>query len=281
MADTRKKCRGGQLDGQMLATPADEARCVEGGGTVEELPTVGSTNCFIVTAATGSPQSAELAELRDLRQQVVHASSIAEEIIARVYRDYAEFAPAIAADLHGDGFARQVVLRTVVTPLVAWYRLAGKLALERSDTAGIATAIAAISRACPSYLQATGIVDVLTAIHTGEDLPFGAAAALGTFTGKLRRAVELPFASWAILQPLLRVWTIASDHRDPIREVAQWLEAVPLDDPQLFATRCDCELHALAALFDFVPEARHRLGARLLAAWPGSEPQLKRTGFAA
>jgi hypothetical protein len=250
---------------------------------VEQLGKVGSTDCFIVTAATGSSDSEEIANLRLLRCRARTASRIADQLIDAIYSEYVQFSPAMAADIGTDAFARQIVLQVVVKPLVAWYTLAGKLGLEHSDTVAIASAVKDVARACPSYLQPEALVAVLEAIRSDADLPAGMAGSMGGFGDRIRDASKFPIASWAILEPLVRVWTATAEHLDPVHEVAHWLATAPLDRLALSSSSrwVDDDLSALSRFFDFAPEARRQLGERLLAAWPDSEVALRRSGFAA
>jgi hypothetical protein len=278
--DTRTKCEGGILDGQFLATPADEARCREGGGRVIDSST---SKCFIATAATGSSDSEEIANLRQLRSRARNASRIADHLIDAVYSEYVQFSPAIAAEIDADAFAREIVLRVVVKPLVAWYTLAAKLGLEHSHAAAVASAVNDLTHVCPAYLQPAGIVAVLEAIRSDAAFPDGIAGTLGVFAERTREAARFPIASWAIVEPLVRVWKSAAEHLDPIREVAQWLATAPLERLALSSSSdlVDDDLSALSQFFDFAPEARRQLGERLLAAWPDSAVALRRNGFAA
>jgi hypothetical protein len=96
----------------------------------------------------------------------------------------------------------------------------------------------------------------------------------------VRKAAALPHAGWAILDPLARAWGAAGARRDVRAEVAQWLADAPLDKLARPADAVlDGELAALAGLFDFRPDARRVLGARLTQAWPQAIGALARHGF--
>lgn len=240
----------------------------------------GSPSCFIVTAATGSAQSAEVNGLRQLRDRVGGVSRLGAQLIEAIYREYAQFSPAIAADLEQDTVSRQAVLWVVVRPLVAWYSLAGKLGLER-DEESVRAAVQQVAEACPRYLSPASIASMLEVVRSGRELPETAPDLLREFAPKIADAARFPFASWGILEPLVRVWTAAAEGRDVVEEVAQWLAGAPIDSFLIPASpqQLESELEVLSGIMAFHPAARRQLGERLLAAWPHARPALERTAF--
>jgi hypothetical protein len=237
--------------------------------------------CFIVTAATGTAQSAEVQALRALRGHVVKRSAVAAALIDTIYAEYWQFSPSIAHELNQDEFARQAVLSTVVRPLVAWYTLAGTLAFEPCDRKAIKKAAQDASKACPVFVGGSTVTAVLKAIRTGEEVGVSLPQVVQSFLPKIREAARLPFASWAIFDPLERVWKCAANHSDIVDEVAQWLANAPLESLPSPSTprELEVELGALADFFNFRPAARHKLGKRLVAAWPDAADALKRHDF--
>ena len=237
--------------------------------------------CFIVSATTGSADSEEVNHLRALRDQVSGASRLGGQLIDVIYREYYQFSPDIAAELQQDGEARVLVLSLIVRPLLAWYSLAGTLALEQSNEQAVRQATRDVANACPPYLGGASIISLLEAIRGGEALPADSHPLLLEFAARFQEAAQLRFASWAILDPLIRVWRSATDQLDVVDEVAQWLATAPLEalappsDPELL----ELELGVLASFFDFRPAARGQLAARLTAAWPAEVGALNRAGF--
>ena len=240
-------------------------------------PGNGNNDCFIATAATGSSQSEEVKRLRRLRDSVSAKSRLAADLIDAIYGEYYGFSPAIAAQLQEDTTARQAVLGVVVKPLVAWYALAGKLGLAGADQDGIDHAVRDVASACPRYL-ASPVAGVLRAINSNQDLPAHTPQILLDFVPKVREAARLPLASWAILDPLMRLWTCAAQGLDIVDEVAHWLAAAPLSSfpapgtPQLLEE----ELRVLASFLAFHQEARRELGESLVKAWPDATDALAR-----
>jgi hypothetical protein len=236
--------------------------------------------CFIVSATTGSPVSEEVIRLRQLRERVAATSDLSARLIDAIYREYFQFSPGIAVELDQDAVARKAVLWIVVRPLLAWYSLACILALERDESA-VKNALRDISSACPRYLGASSIATLLETIRAGEPLPTDAPQLLLDFAPRIQEAARLRFASWGILDPLVRAWGSTARSRDVVDEVAQWLATAPLE---ALPTQGDSDLLAqdvagLASFFDFRPTARLQLGARLAAAWPSAADALERHGF--
>jgi hypothetical protein len=91
----------------------------------------------------------------------------------------------------------------------------------------------------------------------------------------------MPYASWAILDPLVRVWTLEAGKGDLVHEVSQWLAAAPLETLKRPANVAELEdqLEILATFYDFEPAARRQAGPRLAAAWPEVVDALQRYGF--
>ncbi len=201
----------------------------------------GSTSCFIVSATTGSSESTEVIRLRQLRDRVATASRLSGQLIDVIYRDYSQFSPEIAAELEQDAVARNAVLWVIVRPLLAWYTLAGILALEQADQKAANQAAQEVLNACPQYLGGSSIIPLLEAIRTGRALPENTSPLLLDFVPRIRQWARLRFASC----------------------------------PQML----DVELGVLAGFFDFRPMARRQLGKRLTAAWPGAASALERVGF--
>lgn len=258
-----------------------QTTCLNPAKTDPPGPTGPGPQCFIVTAASGSEQSDEVVGLRQLRDRVAGMSRWSASLIDEIYREYEQFSPAIAESIEDDALVRQAVLRVVVRPLVAWYSLAGKLALDSGDHRGIEAAVRALDAACPRYLGAASIVAALNTLNSEQGGAVSGSIIPAAFRARVQAALGFKNATWAILDPLVRAWTCATERRDVIGEVAGWLAHAPLDllspvDPHEDAER---ECAALSAFMNFRPDARRELGKRLLVAWPRYAEGLARHGF--
>jgi hypothetical protein len=238
-------------------------------------------SCFIVSAATGSPDSAEVKRMQQIRARVAAVSALSEQLIAEILREYYQFSPEIAADVGGDEVARTAVLGIVVRPLMAWYALAVTLGLELSDAKTVERYVRELLGACASHPGSLSTAAALEAIRSGKPLPADVPSTILPFMDRARQAGRSQFASWAILDPLVRAWSLGARHADVIEEVSQWLGSAPLEslpqptDPNVL----DEELKKLSGFFDFRPAARRQLGTRLASAWPEAVPALTKHGF--
>lgn len=237
--------------------------------------------CFIVSAATQSTESGEIHRLRQLRQRVIAKSALGAQLIERIYGEYYQFSPAIAARVQRDGFARMATLGIVVRPLLAWYTLAGALALQEAGQKVISDAVDEILNSCSSNLAQPSISSLLEAIRSGAPLPEDTPEMLLAFEPRLRQAAKLPYASWAILDPLVRMWKLETGKIDVVYELSQWLAAAPIETLKrpVKAADLEAQLAILAAFYDFEPNARRQAGSRLAEAWPEVVAALQRYGF--
>ncbi|MGA2420375.1 MAG: hypothetical protein ABSG69_09840 [Candidatus Acidiferrum sp.] len=250
-------------------------------GTMNHPASGGSPGgCFIVSAATESIQSTEVATLQQLRRQIRATSGLCDQLIDGILHEYYQFSPQLASEIERDELTRKAVLRFVVRPLVAWFSLSRIVGLEKSDPDAVSIAAQEVLTVCPRHL-ATIIVPILEAVHKQRPLPVEAPEQLFAFAPTIQQAASLPLASWALLDPLLRAWSVTVRHLDVIDEVSQWLASapvelfVPLTDPAVL----DAEFATLAGFFDFQPVARLRMGSRLAAALPDVTSMLQRHGF--
>ena len=240
----------------------------------------GNTGCFIVSAATGSPQSDEVNQLRMLRDRVAGMSGLSTRLIDLIYDEYFRYSPEIAKRVENDRMTQQAVLAVVVRPLLAWYSLAGELALSGAGPAANLAA-RAVADACPVFLGRAKIAASLDALRAGEPLPPDATRLMGELVPRIREAAQTRFVAWAVLNPLARLWNAAAHGHDMAEAVSAWLADAPLDavTPPGHPSALDFELATLARLLAFNPAVKPVLGARLAAAWPSASGALSRHGF--
>jgi hypothetical protein len=264
------------LRGQLGLTPRDPCnhggQC--GGGS-------GGNGCFIVSAATRSSESPEIHRLRELRQRVVARSALGAQLIERIYDEYFQFSPAIAARLEQDGMARLATLWIVVRPLLAWYTLAGALGMKEATEIAVSQIIDELFDRCSGNPAGPSIASMLEAIRSEAPLPEDTPELLLDFESRLRQAAKLRYASWAILDPMVRIWRCHSGRAGLVHEVAEWLAAAPLERlrPPVALAELEAQLRILATFYDFEPAARRQAGSRLAEAWPEAVAALRRFGF--
>jgi hypothetical protein len=237
-----------------------------GGGSSGGGDGGGGISCFIVSAATGSAESEEVVALRGLRDRVAGHSAIAAALIDAIYDEYWQFSPAVAQQLDADKFARQGALMAAVRPLVAWYRLAGCLALDRDNAPVLKEAQQALRDACPRWLAPRSMVQRIAALRRQTPLGDDAPQTLRDLAPHLHHAASLPLVNWAILEPLERSWAIAAEKLDPVTEIGRWLGDAPVDRlPALPADSAGEHAQAVGALLAFSIDDQQRLMQRLQA----------------
>jgi hypothetical protein len=164
---------------------------------------------------------------------------------------------------------------------MAWYALAVTLGLKLSDGETVKRHVQDVLDACVGIPGGRSILAALEAIRSGKPLPAGAPAAILPFIDRAGQVRGSHFASWAILDPLVRAWSLRVRHADVIDEVSEWLGSAPLEtlsqpaDPDVL----DEDLKKLSGFFDFRPTARRQVGIRMALAWPEAVPALTRNGF--
>jgi hypothetical protein len=240
-------------------------------------------HCFIVSATTGSRDSAENMRLNMLRDRVVRSTDIGATMLDAIYNDYYSFSPPIAEELAADAELRKRVLNLAVRPLLAWYGLIEVLALDPYDERAAERAGQRVQDACraaaPSH--ARQFASLFAQIRRGEAVPEDAPEPFRYLASRLREAVKLPFSAWAIFVPLSLVWEGAAHDEDMVNQARSWLAEAPLDQlpPPSPGARLDAELERLASGPFASPKMRRQVGARLMSVWPQLERELGTHGF--
>lgn len=238
--------------------------------------------CFIVSATTGSPESAENMRLNMMRDRMMKSTQIGGALLEAIYADYYSFSPAIARELDADLALRDGVLKLIVRPLIAWYGLVESLVLDSRDERAAERGATAVREACAAARRpARDVLATLQRIRYGEGLEPGVDRVLSYIASRWPDEEALPFAGWAIIDPLTRAWHCAADGVDPRMSAGAWLLSAPLEDLPTPPAEEDlgAELSLLARGPFADPLLRTAIGARLGAAWPELTHELRRHGF--
>jgi hypothetical protein len=242
--------------------------------------TTSTSDCFIVSAASGAPESAEVVRLKQLRDRVIRSTCLGRQLLDAIYRDYYRFSPRIATELRRDLQLREGVLRFAVRPLIAWYSLAEAVSLAPDDAAAREAWCTEAYRACLFDGDPAVVAQAMAYIRMGQAPSADAPLVLAYLAQQAREASRLRFASWAILEPLVRVWTATAAGSGLCGQVRAWLAAAPLealDTPDIDVL--DVELALLAKGPLSGRAERHDTGHRLAAAWPQTRRLLARHDF--
>jgi hypothetical protein len=239
--------------------------------------------CFVVSATTGSPASAENMRLNMLRERVLQSTDIGASLLDAIYREYYSFSPPIADELAADPELRDQVLEVAVRPLLAWYGLIEVMVLDRDVPGALERAADAVLETCwaATYASPATAAPLIDAICRGEPLSGDPPEPFRYLSSRLRPAAGLRFAAWSMFEPLALAWRCANTGDDVVRAAAQWLADAPLDrlPAPSPGARLDGELDQLAhGPFASLP-LRLEVGARLAAKWPHLDDALARHGF--
>lgn len=261
--------------GYCLRNVIDEGAGCGGGSTCG-----GSTGCFIVSAASGLSESAEVVHLKQLRDRVVRSTRLGAQLMDAIYREYYRFSPRIAIELQRDPILREGVLKFAVRPLIAWYSLAEVVSLAPGDARARKEWSEQAIRACRVGAEPRVVAEAMESIARGRMPSPEAPPVLGYLAQRVAHVAPLKFASWAVIEPLVRVWCSAAACTDLCEEVRTWFAAAPLETLNPPAEEAlDVELSFLASASLSRCEDRLTLGSRLAAAWPSARPSLARHGF--
>jgi hypothetical protein len=232
--------------------------------------------CFIVSAVSGSPQSASVNRLNRTRDLLLRASVLGRDLVERIYREYYAFSPAIAAELTADPALRAMVHADVVAPLVEWYGLVEARYLH--GDANIVTALAEMLLAGIQQGDMTGLSDSYSAFARAAPLPVNAPSGLVYLRERIgSQALSTALVRWAYAEPLDACFACAAqgaDARDLLAKMAGWIGRIPLEGAAAHrgAAEFETEVRNLAAALG-EPAMRHALGARLQTRF-AAEPDL-------
>lgn len=199
----------------------------------------GGSCCIVASVSSGSPLSAEVAELRALRDQFLRTSEAGYAFFDSLHYAYYGFSPQVVTVMAADLEARATVLHGFVRPLIRMLRLvrdyavggaeAGELgrrcAAELGDPREAGAAQAVLDQVV-AMTDRTGAVELSPAAQTIADLLAG-------------RALPDPHISWALIEPL-RIYHLIlrlvqdgvpapSVGRQFTGAVARWAGNMPID----------------------------------------------------
>lgn len=95
----------------------------QGEGSLDPFPFPFPFDCFIATAAYGTPAAEQIDVLREFRGEVLLESATGSQFVALYYR----FSPPVADFIAGNGFLRAVVRDLFIDPLVRVLEATGRM----------------------------------------------------------------------------------------------------------------------------------------------------------
>jgi len=254
--------------------PRDEGKLDSGCGCPDDC-------CIVASVATESPFSAEVSELRRLRDGTLRRSRVGEAIFDCIHREYYSFSPKVCRIMVRDLHARINVEGWLVCPLVQILKLVRDYTRSPGDVRAIGESFLAI----PVHKE----------IDWGEAEGFLATLCSGdvdraALSGGTREICLLlaewmprsPHVRWAIVEPL-RIYAAArlrfSAAGDPVETgtwLAQafesWLAEMPLDGvvQDLMPSEISADLPKLEQIVGSAG-ARERIRERILRTQPAAQ----------
>jgi hypothetical protein len=179
--------------------------CPGGGGG-------GGSCCIVASVSSGSPLSAEVQELRALREQLLRRNEVGFAFFDDLHYAYYGFSPQMVSVMAADLELREVVLEGFVRPLIRMLQLVRDLCIEELDAPELGRrfrerlAGAETARADEAMVRASGMLTSTS--PAASDAERQVAELLAT------RALTDPHVRWALVEPVLAYHELLSGRRD-------------------------------------------------------------------
>jgi hypothetical protein len=188
--------------------------------------------CFIATAARSHFRDQDLDDLYWIRDMILRRRVVSRSWFDRLFTEYDQYSARIAAAMDDDPALRQWIYLVAVGPLLHFYTLlrdwlfwrTGRIeTLSRGCERGWHDFVAERQRSIYSALDANAVLRGVGALlkaldgQTPQDVPEacqGPEWALAYVRGvMLSTELELPLTRWAIVEPLMAMWSQAPDSK--------------------------------------------------------------------
>lgn len=253
--------------------------------------------CIVASISTGSAYSAEVNELRAIRDGVLRLSDIGYDFFDRLHYDYYAFSPEVCRMMARSNALQEHIRLFFVGPLARVLKLAhlhnsegyGPEDLGRAFEEGVLSSELATLES-GDLEQAMAVLKALR----DDEAPVTATDLL-PFADSLRSVIRItPLLRWALLEPVeiysralesrLNAVSALQIGRQLARELDAWAAAMPLTDVWETLTPLGLlrELQFLGRVLVRNRPARVRLGARLAARFADDGDHagvLRATGF--
>ena len=267
--------------------------------TTQHCATTGCTSncCVVASVATGSPYSADVNELRRLRDDSLRGSEVGFDFFERLHYDYYAFSPQVVRMMERAPDLRGVVSAAFVVPLTRCLQLLRSYTERRPDAVALGERFEAGLQASPELagLSARDIALALALLRSPDGDAPGLPAELAPLAELLRdRASRSPYIRWALLDTI-EIYLAAAGRRlegDGPEQLGRWLShafdawgaELPLTDVwhRLSDYAIGEELGFLRRRLLPSPQARARFAGRLrahLAARPAIDALLEREEY--
>jgi hypothetical protein len=172
----------------------------------------GGTCCIVASVSSGSPLSAEVQELRTLREQLLRRSEVGFAFFDDLHYAYYGFSPQMVSVMAADLELREVVLEGFVRPLIRMLQLVRDLCIEELEAPELGRrfrerlAGAETARADEAMARASGMLTSTSPAASDAERQVGELLAT--------RALTDPHVRWALVDPVLAYHELLSGRRD-------------------------------------------------------------------
>jgi hypothetical protein len=250
--------------------------------TTQHCATTGCTSscCVVASVATGSPYSADVNQLRRLRDDSLRGSEVGFDFFERLHYDYYAFSPQVVRMMERAPALRASVSATFVVPLTRCLQLLRFSTEQRPDAAALGERFEAGLQACPELvaLSSQDVAMALALLRRPDDPEVELPAELAPLAELLRdKASGSPYIRWALLDTI-EIYLCAAGRRlegEPPAQLGRWLSrrldewgaALPLTEVWLRLSDYAIgeELGFLRQRLMPAPHARARFAERLSA----------------
>ncbi len=242
----------------------------------------GTSKCFIVTAAYGSPAAPQVAALRSLRDTTIRRTVVGDYVFEHLLAEYYTFSPRVADEVRVSSVQRREIERWAVEPLVSCLSVLTQYADRgwmRPDFAAEVEArlsgdLAALGDVTTQEIRA--VADGWTTLATArndETSDGGLPPVLRYLRDQAHGLESMDHLRWGLLVPIALYWTALARRAEGeagvgarlLAEMADWLASVPLPPNllRLGGLLADELCRLRASVFSPV-EVRRAFAARLL-----------------
>ena len=233
-----------------------------------------TTNCCIIASvASGSPLSAEVAELRRVRDGLLRKTEVGFAFFDALHRDYYAFSPQVSTLLARDPTLRPLVMEGLVRPLVCILRTIEAFALGGADAAEVGEWFVSEHRDRESGLARLTILERARSLLGAQDVQLTEnERELADLASPALRSEHL---LWAVVEPVQLYEEVLAAYLDGASVEAigdrlqvgieAWAARVPLDSvwASLSAAELQAELGFLEGTLLRSKEARAQFRGRL------------------
>jgi hypothetical protein len=241
-----------------------------------------SNCCIVASLATGSPYSATVNRLRDLRDRFLRRSEVGYDFFEHLHTDYYTFSPEVCGLMSSSGELRSVISSYFVRPLAEMLNLIHHYTVQHCSIEELAERFEAAVMASPDIACLGGAeIEELERLLAARSVPSPPAAGEEVAGLELllrTRAYSSEFIRWALIEPL-SIYLGCERQRlegSPVGErlataIDAWGAQMPITDIWSRLSLHDRreELEFLKSALLRAPAARTTFGERLLTSVGG------------